>query len=57
MENNSLDVVNVGYVDEMYQRWKENPEEVPREWQLFFKGFDAALGQISEPDSSGNGHT
>mgnify|MGYP006288238979 FL=1 len=57
MENNSLDVVNVRYIDEMYQRWKENPEDVPREWELFFKGFEAALGQISAetPGAQGAG--
>ena len=63
MENNSLDVVNARYVDEMYRLWKENPEDVSQEWRFFFKGFEAALGELAHAPGpgavrkvSGNGH-
>lgn len=37
---------NAEFIDEQYKLWKENPTTVPRDWQLFFKGFEmAADGQ------------
>ena len=35
------------YVESLYTQWKENPDQVPREWHLFFEGFD--LGQQTPP--------
>jgi len=34
---------NLSQLEAMYDRWKENPESVDREWQIFFAGFDLGL--------------
>ncbi|HAA05219.1 MAG TPA: 2-oxoglutarate dehydrogenase E1 component, partial [Syntrophobacteraceae bacterium] len=32
--------LNAAYVDAQYQRWKEDPHLVSRDWQWFFSGFE-----------------
>ena len=32
--------LNAAYVDAQYQRWKDDPHQVTRDWQWFFAGFD-----------------
>ncbi|MEQ8582227.1 MAG: 2-oxoglutarate dehydrogenase E1 component [Marinoscillum sp.] len=31
---------DVGYIDELYKSYKENPENVDQSWQKFFEGFE-----------------
>ncbi len=31
---------DVGYIDELYKSYKENPENVDESWQKFFEGFE-----------------
>ena len=31
---------DVGYIDELYKSFKENPENVDESWQKFFEGFE-----------------
>jgi len=39
---------NAPYIDQMYQRYKANPQSVDETWQAFFAGFElAAEGQAS----------
>ena len=38
-----METWNAAFIDEQYALWKENPESVTQDWQLFFKGFE--LGQ------------
>jgi 2-oxoglutarate dehydrogenase E1 component len=35
--------LNADYIDAQYQRWKADPESVPSDWQIFFKGFEIGL--------------
>src|SRR6056297_300842 len=28
------------YIESQYERWKNDPEQVSREWQFFFQGFE-----------------
>lgn len=44
---------NGAYVDDLYGRWKENPESVAPEWRSFFEGFD--LGATRPPAPTGAG--
>ncbi len=41
---------NPGYIDGLYQKYKENPESVDQTWQRFFEGFD-----FSQEKFGGNG--
>ena len=51
MDNFSfLGAMHTSYVDEMYQKFKEDPENVGEEWGNFFKGFDFAQEVYSEND-------
>ncbi|MDA8140409.1 MAG: 2-oxoglutarate dehydrogenase E1 component [Desulfobacteraceae bacterium] len=34
------ETLNLDYIDQQYQRYKEDPQSVGREWQFFFHGFD-----------------
>ncbi len=38
---------SVEFIDSLYQRWKSDPESVPREWRSFFEGFDFAASADS----------
>jgi 2-oxoglutarate dehydrogenase E1 component len=42
---------NADFVDSQYQRWKSDPKNVPRDWQLFFEGFE--LGVSGECKAAG----
>ena len=38
------------WIEKLHNEWRENPESVSREWQLFFSGFElASAGVISAP--------
>ena len=38
---------SAAYIEEQYALWQKNPEQVSREWQFFFQGFE--LGHAREP--------
>lgn len=35
---------NAEFIDEQYRIWKETPDALPRDWRLFFQGFDLSVG-------------
>jgi 2-oxoglutarate dehydrogenase E1 component len=35
-------LANAALIDELYQQWKQDRASVPRDWQLFFEGFELA---------------
>lgn len=39
---------DVGYIDELYQAYKENPESVDISWKKFFEGFEFAQQKFGE---------
>ena len=43
--------INAEYVDSQYQRWQSDAGSVPREWQIFFEGFE--LGVTGEGKAAG----
>jgi 2-oxoglutarate dehydrogenase E1 component len=46
---------NADYIDAQYKLWKLEPEKLPREWRLFFEGFElAASGQIPAQEVTDN---
>ena len=46
-------ISNADYIDEMYQKYKEDPSSIDGQWQAFFAGFD--LGTRGEaPANSGH---
>ncbi|HTM21766.1 MAG TPA: thiamine pyrophosphate-dependent enzyme, partial [Kofleriaceae bacterium] len=40
---------NASQLEDMYERWKQDPASVDRDWQLFFAGFDLGLDRPAEP--------
>jgi len=38
----TIETLNLDYLDAQYDRWKNDPSSVSRDWQAFFKGFDIA---------------
>ncbi len=45
---------NLPQLEEMYERWKQDPQQVDRDWQMFFAGFDLGLDRPPE-SSAGDG--
>ena len=43
--------MNADFVDSQYQRWQSDPKSVPRDWQIFFEGFE--LGALGECKAAG----
>lgn len=37
---------NTHFIDEQYKKWKQNPEILPRDWQIFFQGFDLSGDEL-----------
>jgi len=33
------------YIETQYQRWKENPDQLEKDWQFFFSGFELGLSE------------
>ncbi|MEY3024406.1 MAG: hypothetical protein RJA16_1232, partial [Planctomycetota bacterium] len=44
---------NGAYVDDLYQRWKQNPESIATEWRSFFEGFDLGATRPPAPTAGG----
>jgi len=43
----------VGYIDDLYQQYAENPSNVDVSWQRFFEGFDFSRERFGEPGEGG----
>ena len=41
----SLNGWNAEFVDDLYQRWKADPETVEPDWRRFFEGFDLGIAR------------
>ena len=39
----TIDNVSPQWIENQYQLYKEDPQQVPKEWQSFFKGFDIGV--------------
>ena len=39
------------YIEAQYQRWKEDPDQLEKDWQFFFSGFE--LGLTESPAAEG----
>ena len=50
----AFETFNADYIDAQYRRWKENPHEVSRDWQAFFKGFEIAYRQSPAASTAGD---
>lgn len=46
---------DVGYIDDLYQSYKNNPDNVDESWKKFFEGFEFSLRQYGENGSSTTG--
>ncbi|HMD55017.1 MAG TPA: hypothetical protein VKJ65_10760, partial [Phycisphaerae bacterium] len=43
-----IDAINglgAEFLENLYERWRENPESVDPQWQWYFRGFDMAADQ------------
>ncbi|MFW5936922.1 MAG: 2-oxoglutarate dehydrogenase E1 component [Desulfosalsimonas sp.] len=40
------------YMEAMYERWKNDPDAVSRDWQFFFQGFELGRSEMPEPSES-----
>ncbi len=47
---NPADNISPQWIESQYQLYKENPEQLPSEWRIFFQGFE--LGQKNGSDSA-----
>ena len=55
------DYTNIGnahYIDEMYERFRSDPDSVTDDWRVFFQGFELGIarsiddpGQDSQPSA------
>jgi 2-oxoglutarate dehydrogenase E1 component len=45
---------NAEFIDAQYKIWKETPDALPRDWQLFFQGFDLSGGQPPTAGAAGD---
>ena len=44
------EALNLSYIEEQYRRWQTQPEDLPRDWRFFFKGFEIARSQSAPPE-------
>ena len=44
---------SAAYIEFLYERWKTNPEQVERQWDFFFQGFELGRGGESTGESIG----
>ena len=51
----SLNGWNAEFVDDLYRRWKTDPESVDADWKRFFEGFD--LGLVRSPGHGDVAHS
>ncbi len=45
---NISETLNLAYIESQYQLWQTRPEELSRDWQFFFNGFEQGLGHTPE---------
>ncbi len=48
---------DVGYIDQMYQSYKDNPENVDESWRKFFEGFEFSMQRYGESVPSADGYS
>jgi 2-oxoglutarate dehydrogenase E1 component len=46
---------DVGYIDQLYQNYKQNPSEIDPTWQKFFEGYDFSSQRYGENGYSSTG--
>ena len=44
---------NLDYIEQMYQRYREDPESVDSSWRTFFEGFELGLSTGGVPECAG----
>ena len=42
-----LNTVHTGFIEDLYQKYLENPDEVEPSWRSFFQGYDLANSDFS----------
>ena len=46
-----LNTVHTGFIEDLYQQYLKNPDDVEPSWKSFFQGYDLANSDYSlEPD-------
>jgi 2-oxoglutarate dehydrogenase E1 component len=45
MQSSFVNTDNLEFVDQQYQRWRQDPRAVHESWRIFFEGFDLGLAQ------------
>src|SRR5205823_2357809 len=44
---------NMEALDDLYQRWRHDPQSVDASWRCFFEGFDLGVGRPAAPAAEG----
>jgi len=44
---------NEAYIENQYEKWKQDPDALPRDWRFFFKGFDIGNKGEAAEDTAG----
>ena len=53
MDNYSyISNADVGYLDQLYQKYKQDPASVDVTWQKFFEGYEFSLARFGENGAS-----
>ena len=47
-----INIANAGYIEEMYERYKNNPGALNKDWVAFFKGFEFGAGGAQQEGSA-----
>ncbi len=42
---------DISVIEDLYKKYRDNPEEVELQWKQFFQGFDFARTHYPEPDA------
>lgn len=45
---NISETLNLAYIDSQYRLWRTRPQDLSRDWQFFFSGFEQGLGVAPE---------
>ena len=49
MDQHILDLSSARFIEELYERWRVSPSDVPSEWQRYFQAFDAGVAPEVAP--------
>ncbi len=50
---NSFETYHADFIEAQYRRWQQDPQSVSKDWQFFFKGFEAGVGADQGPAAAG----